>query len=167
MAFRRQKRATVKAGGTLNSPGGLLSIDAVESISENQITDEDARASGCVDRNEILKALNREGTLYRIRFHRLGDDPRRALRADDALDDATMAMLRKKLDKLDWAIPVMRVIRDNPRVVSTELAPQVGMERPDFKLKVRRLKALGLTESFSPGYELSPRGAAVLRVLDA
>src|SRR5262249_31900596 len=27
VAFRRQKRATVKEGGTLNSPGGLLSID--------------------------------------------------------------------------------------------------------------------------------------------
>ena len=89
-----------------------------------------------------------------------------ALRADDALDDTTLAELRKKLDKLDWALPVMRVIRDNPRVVSTELAPQVGMERPEFKLNVRKLKALGLTESFSPGYELSPRGAAVLRALD-
>ena len=165
LAFRRQKRATVKAGGTLNSPGGLLSIDEVRVISEDAITDADARAAGCADRDEILKALNPEGTLYRFRFHRIGDDPRRALRADDALDDATLALLRKKLDGLDWAEAVLRVIRDNPRVVSTELAPQVGMARPDFKLKVRRLKALGLTESFSPGYELSPRGDAVLRSL--
>jgi len=167
VAFRRQKRATVKAGGTLNSPGGLLSIDSVDAITEDDITDAEARAAGCADRNEILGALNPEGTLYRIRFRRIGDDPRRALRADDAIDDATLAALRKKLDKLDWAIPVLRVIRDNPQVVSTELAPQVGMERPDFKLKVRRLKALGLTESLLTGYLLSARGKAVLRALDA
>ena len=75
--------------------------------------------------------------------------------------------LRKKLATLDWALPVLRVIRDNPAIVSTDLAPQVGMERPDFKLKVRRLKALGLTESLLTGYRLSPRGEAVLRLLDA
>jgi len=163
VAFRRQKRATVKAGGTLNSPGGLLSIDAVDAIDESEITDADARAAGCTSRDEILAALKLEGTLYCFRFHRIGEDPRRALRADDALSADDVAMLRKKLAPLDWAAPVLRLIRDNPRVVSTELAPQVGMERPDFKLKVRKLKALGLTESFSPGYELSPRGAAVLR----
>src|SRR4051812_14606273 len=117
VAFRRQKRATVKTGGTLNSPGGLLSIDSVDPITEDDITDADARAAGCADRDEILGALNSEGTLYRVRFHRLGDDPRRALRADDAIDDATMAMLRKNLDRLDWAIPVLRVIRDNPAIV--------------------------------------------------
>ncbi|MEY2397459.1 MAG: hypothetical protein QOJ00_633 [Actinomycetota bacterium] len=163
VAFRRQKRPTVKAGGTLNSRGGLLSIDEVAAISEADITDADARAAGCADRDEILAALKADGTLYRFRFHRIGDDPRKALRADDAISDEDLVMLRKKLARLDWAADVLRVIRDHPEVVSTELAPQVGMERPDFKLKVRRLKALGLTESLLVGYRLSPRGLAVLR----
>lgn len=153
----------MRAGGTLNSPGGLLAIDEVTAIEEDDITEADALEAGHSSRAELIKALRPEGTMFRIRFHRVGDDPRRALRADDALDDETLAVLRTKLGRMEWAPAVLRVIRDHPRVVSTELAPLVGMERADFKLKVRRLKALGLTESFSPGYEISPRGRAVLR----
>jgi hypothetical protein len=43
-----------------------------------------------------------------------------------------------------------------------DLADACGRERLDFKLDVRKLKALGLTESLSVGYRLSPRGAAYL-----
>ena len=35
------------------------------------------------------------------------------------------------------------------------------MERAPFKLNVRKLKALGLTESLEKGYRLSPRGEAL------
>jgi hypothetical protein len=35
--------------------------------------------------------------------------------------------------------------------------------RPAFKLNVRKLKELGLTESLDIGYRLSPRGEAVMR----
>jgi hypothetical protein len=47
--------------------------------------------------------------------------------------------------------------------VSTVLAEQLGEERMRFKGKVRRLKALGLTESLDVGYRLTPLGEAVLR----
>ena len=40
------------------------------------------------------------------------------------------------------------------------LAEQIGLDIPHFKPWVRKLKALGLTESLRPGYRLSPRGAA-------
>jgi hypothetical protein len=36
------------------------------------------------------------------------------------------------------------------------------MERLPFKANVRKLKALGLTESLDIGYRLSPRGEALL-----
>jgi hypothetical protein len=165
IAFRRQKRATVKVGGTLRSPGGVLAIDAVDAIDEGEITDADARRAGHADRDDALRSLRPDGTLFRIRFHRVGDDPRRALRADAELDDDALADLRTKLRRLEWSVPVLRVIRDNPAVVSTLLAPQVGMERMQFKLRVRRLKELGLTESLETGYRLSPRGEAALRFL--
>ncbi|MEY2418612.1 MAG: hypothetical protein QOG90_1292 [Actinomycetota bacterium] len=158
LAFRRQKRPTVKAGGTLRSPGGVLFIDAVDPIEESDITDADARAAGHPDRADVVSALRPEGTLYRIRFHLHGDDPRVALRDQTELSDAE----RAKLARLDWAVPVLRLIGDNTGVVSTELAPQVGMERLPFKQKVRRLKELGLTESLETGYRLSPRGQAFL-----
>ena len=54
------------------------------------------------------------------------------------------------------------MIRDHPAVVSTELAEHLGVERPMLKLNIRKLKALGLTESLGTGYRLSPRGATYL-----
>jgi hypothetical protein len=38
----------------------------------------------------------------------------------------------------------------------------MGYDRPAFKLDVRKLKRLGLTESLEVGYRLSPRGRAYL-----
>ncbi len=61
-----------------------------------------------------------------------------------------------------WTWRTLAQIRDHPGVVSTELAAEVGEERAYFKLRVRRLKALGLTESLEIGYLLSPRGEALL-----
>jgi hypothetical protein len=41
----------------------------------------------------------------------------------------------------------------------------VGREKHPFKLDVRKLKELGLTESLEVGYRLSPRGRAVMEGL--
>lgn len=38
----------------------------------------------------------------------------------------------------------------------------LGRERDPFKLDVRKLKNLGLTQSFDVGYAISPRGEAYL-----
>ncbi|MDP1792826.1 MAG: hypothetical protein Q8K63_01710, partial [Acidimicrobiales bacterium] len=126
VAYRRQKRPTVKAGGFLRSPGGYLAIDAVEEVDEFTLTDADARAAGHVDRAELIKSLRPDGTLFRFRFHLAGEDPRDTLRGTTELDG--LDLVRKKLARYEWAIPVLKLIRDNPEVVSTELAPQVGME---------------------------------------
>jgi hypothetical protein len=42
----------------------------------------------------------------------------------------------------------------------------VGRDTAKFKNDVRKLKSLGLTISHSPGYELSPRGHALLARLE-
>jgi hypothetical protein len=168
VAFRRWKRPTVKPGGTLQSPGGLLAIDEVTPIGPQDINDADARAAGAADREAVLASLRPDGQLYRVRFHRVGDDPRIALRQCTDFDDAELSELTRAVTRLPWAGPILRLIADNPGVVSTELAPQVGFDRAPFKEKVRRLKALGLTESLDVGYRLSPRGAALLsRLPDA
>jgi hypothetical protein len=166
VAFRRWKRPTVKAGGTLQSPAGLLAIDEVAVVEPEAVSDDDARAAGYRDREDVLANLRPGGTLHRIRFHRLGEDPRIALRQQDQLDDAELAELRAALDRMEWAAPVLRLIADHPAVVSTELAARMGVERLQFKQRVRRLKALGLTESLETGYRLSPRGRAVLARID-
>ena len=171
LAFRRWKRPTVKAGGTLRSPGGFLAIDAVEIVGEDDLDDAQARRAGHADLDELRKQLGPptdDRALYRIVFHLAGPDPRDVLRADDALDADDVAELRTRLDRLDraaskpWTDATLRVIAAQPAVVSTTLAEELGMERPAFKLNVRKLKALGLTESLGVGYRLSPRGEAFL-----
>jgi hypothetical protein len=170
LAFRRWKRPTVKAGGRLTTPAGVLAIDDVAVIEESDITDGDARRSGFGDRAGLLAELTgREGVLYRIAFHRVGEDPRIALRAQDALTEADVAEIGRRLGRLDaasahgpWTEAVLRLIEARPAVRAGDLAESLGRERLAFKADVRKLKALGLTESLGVGYRLSPRGEAWL-----
>jgi len=169
--FRRQKRPTVKAGGTLRTQVGMLDIVDVTRIEIDQVTDKDARRSGARDRDEVVADLTKkdEGDVYRVRLRYAGADPRLALRADDDLSDDDVAALTAKLDRLDtsssfgvWTRQTMRLIADRPHVRAPDLAASVGRDTLPFKDDVRKLKALGLTISHSPGYELSPRGRALL-----
>jgi hypothetical protein len=162
VAFRRWKRPSVKPGGTLVSPGGLLGIDSVEAIDDAQVDDDAAREAGYESRKELFLNIRGEGQLYRIGFHRIGDDPRVALRQRIELTEPEWAPITKLFQRNDWALPYLRLIEDSPGIVSTELAARAGVERLAFKQRVRRLKALGLTESLEVGYRLSPRGRAVL-----
>jgi hypothetical protein len=167
IALRRWKRPTVKEGGTLQSPGGVLGIDEVTIIEPDELTDDDALAAGYQSRQEALGDLRPDGDLYRIRFHRIGDDPRMALRRRNDLDNEDVAEVLGVLGRLSWAIPTLRLIAERPEIVSTELAASVGIDRAPFKRRVQRLKTLGLTESLDVGYRLSPRGQALLAHIDA
>jgi hypothetical protein len=173
--FRRQKRPTVKPGGTLRTRLGMLAIDDVDRIELGDVTDDDARRSGARDRDQVIAELRSkpEGDYYRIRLRFAGPDPRVALRADDELSDDDVSQLAAKLDRLDrsaahgpWTRVTMRLIDARPHVRAPDLAASVGLDTATFKNDVRKLKALGLTISHSPGYELSPRGHALLRLLD-
>jgi len=169
VAFRRWRRPTVRSGGTLRGPYGVIAIDELSPITPEDITDEDAWRAGATDRNEVLRRLaKREGELYRIAFHHVGDDPRLQLREQLPADDDLAALLAA-LDDMDarrrsgpWTRTVLRIIDDQPEVLAGDLAEQLGRERLSFKRDVRRLKELGLTVSHPVGYRLSPRGRAVL-----
>ncbi len=162
VAFRRWKRPSVKAGGTLLSPAGLLAIDEAQSITAGDVTDEEARAAGYADRLEVLAGLRSDGQFYRVRFHRSGEDPRVELRNRAEFSRAELDDLLRTLKRVEWALPVMQLIATKPGVVSTDLASLLDVDRSVFKQRVRHLKALGLTESLEVGYRLSPRGTAVL-----
>lgn len=95
VAYRRWKRPTVRAGGTLRMAVGVLAIESVEPCEEPGVSEADARQAGHASREE--------------------------------------------------------------------LAAELGFERAWLKLQIRKLKELGLTESLSPGYRLSPRGLRLLR----
>ena len=165
VAFRRWRRPTVRAGGTLQSPVGVLAIDEVAVIGPSDITADDARAAGFDAPDAVLGRLSPEGTLYRIRFHRVGDDPRVDLRQRTELDGAQDRTMLASVGRLAWATQTLRLIEQRPGVVSTELAAEQGLDRLTFKRRVRRLKELGLTESLAVGYRISPRGRSVLEHL--
>ena len=46
LAFRRWRRPSVRAGGTLKTAVGVLAIESVEPITESGITAEDAHRAG-------------------------------------------------------------------------------------------------------------------------
>lgn len=172
LAFRRWKRATVKSGGTLQSPVGQLAIESVERTSLKAISADDARRSGFESKAALLRELaKREGHLYRVELRFVGGDPRDALREDDALSAEDVATLRVKLDRSDersaapWSRQTIALVAANPGRRAGDLAPRMGMELRDFKANVRKLKKLGLTESLKVGYRLSPRGEALVEAL--
>lgn len=170
IVLRRWRRPSVSNGGTLLTAIGQLAIDAVEAISEAGIDSDTAKAAGFGTREGALAALSgREGELYRIRVHLIGPDPREALRELDKLSDAEASKLIGRLDRLDarqpWTRATLDLIAAHPARRAAELAALLGREMLPFKQDVRKLGALGLTESLEVGYRLSPRGEALLAKL--
>ena len=169
LAFRRWKRPTVKSGGTLRTRIGMLAIESVEAIEEGDLDERQARAAGHADLDDLLAALEgREGQLYRVKLAMGGQDPRDSLR-DTIAQGPELEALVKKLAGKDrrsprgaWTRLTLELIRDHPGRRAADLAEQVDLDKPTFKRDVRKLKELGLTISLETGYELSPRGAAVL-----
>jgi hypothetical protein len=75
---------------------------------------------------------------------------------------ARLARLDRSSRHGAWTAEVLRLIADRPAVRAGDLAASLGRETAPFKVDVRKLKELGLTESLDVGYRLSPRGRAVL-----
>lgn len=174
LLFRRWSRPGAKSGGTQMTQGGVVGIDAVEVVEPHEITDLDAREAGYASVSDLLEHLAyRTDPIYRLRVYWIGEDPRIALRENAELSDAELSELLSKLEKLDrgsksgeWTTKFLQLIHDNPAKYSGVLAKKVGMEIAKFKPMVRKLKALGLTESLEVGYRLSPRGLKVLENLE-
>ena len=173
-AFRRWQAPRVRAGGRQRTAVGVIGFDAVEAIDRASISDEDATRAGFASRDALLAFVDRRaaGTIYRIRLRLVGPDPRVALR-ESVPDAGELREVASRLERLDrasrhgpWTRSVLQAIRDGPGVPAAELAAGFGREKLPFKLDVRKLKELGLTESLRPGYRLSRRGHAVLDLFE-
>ena len=171
LAFRRWKRPTVKAAGTLQTAMGVLEVKSVDVITVDQITRRDASRAGYESRDDLLAELNRRkiGSIYRIRLRYLGEDPRVELRTQDNLSADELDSVSNRLSKMDsrsatgpWTRQTLTLIAMNPAKRAAELADSLQMDTPRFKQNVRNLKQLGLTESLKVGYRLSQRGKMIL-----
>ena len=172
LAFRRWRRPSVRAGGTLLTAVGQLEIVSVNEVVMTRISEEDARGAGYSSRDELLIELRArdEGRLYRIELGGLRADPRVALRAAASLTEKERDDIVRRLGRLDersshgpWTRETLELIRSRPGVRAGDLCGLVGLELHPFKTNVRKLKTLGLTESLEVGYRLSPRGVSFMR----
>lgn len=174
VTFRTWTKPQAKVGGRYRVAGMLLEATAVGEVAVSKLTEDHAIAAGEADLTTLLKRLKQpapDSSVWRVDLRYIGIDDRIERRAIDELTDDDIAALRSRLDRLDrvastpWTRTTLRLIEKYPAVVSTELAALTGQERPGFKLNVRKLKEMGLTESLQVGYQLSPRGVALLRAI--
>lgn len=168
VTFRAWKRAQAKVGGRYRIAGMMIEVTDVRQVAAANITRADARRTGAPDAATVRKRLGDADWVWRLEFVLVGADDRIARRLDTS--PAELDHVAARLARLDhhqpWTRATLDLIARNPGVVSTTLAGELGQERPAFKLNVRKLKELGLTESLDVGYRLSPRGEAVLRNLN-
>ncbi|MQA00628.1 MAG: hypothetical protein GEU80_15070 [Dehalococcoidia bacterium] len=181
LTFRRWTRPQAKPGGRYRVwDAGLIEVTSVETVAASRITDDEARRAGFADRETLLGYLGADGEgaggeaeVYRVEFRFAGPDDRPGPPAHAAeLSDADIETLRGRLERMDarsgdgpWTLDTLRAIEAHPRRRAADLAAQLGRERLPFKADVRKLKALGLTLSREVGYELAPRGKALLEKL--
>jgi hypothetical protein len=144
LTFRQWKRPQAVAGRRYRTPVGMIEVTDVRQV---DTVGPDELARGDFD------DLRGEGPWTRVEFRFVGDDPRTALQQDTDVE-------WRDLGPLD---AILRLIAERPGVRAADLAASMGRERLPFKADVRKLKALGLTESLPVGYRLSPRGEAFLR----
>jgi hypothetical protein len=136
------------------------------------ITEDDAARSGFASREALVAYLAELGPLdastevWRVALHHGGDGDRVELALIDTLGPDDVTAIKEKLARMDkggpWTKKTLALIEKNPRVAASKLAPKLGKETLDFKANVRKLKKLGLTQSFEVGYEIAPRGRAYL-----
>jgi hypothetical protein len=173
LAFRRWDRPRATAGGSQRTPIGVIGFESVQVVSRDEVSDEEARRAGFETRDELLTFLDHrtEGDIYRVQLRVAGPDPRIALR-ESIPDEGEAAQIEQRLARLDqfsthgpWTRAVLEAIRDQPGRRAGDLAAEMDRPRLPFKMDVRKLKELGLTESLEVGYRLSPRGLAIMERL--
>lgn len=174
LAFRKWQKASVKEGSLLHTSIGLVAISKLETVSENDITDQDALKAGFTDKKQLLKSLTNTATgmIFKISVRYHSPDPRIKLREQTELSEQQFTDLKKKLERLDnhsklgpWTEKILLTLKDNPNLHAIGIAKLTGFEKEWLKLNIRKLKNLGLTISHTIGYEISPKGKEFLNML--
>jgi hypothetical protein len=173
LTFRRWQKPHVKVGGRYRChPIGVIEVDEVSLVKARSITTDDAARAGFASKKVLLDYLAELGPLdgateiYRVAIHHGGDGDRVQLALQDALTKDDVRVITQKLARMDaggpWTKKTLAAIEKNPRVAASKLAVMLKREKLELKTDIRKLKKLGLTQSFEVGYEIAPRGRAYL-----
>ena len=171
VTFRLWKRLRAKVGGQYAVGPVVIEVDAIEMIPFHAVTKRDIQLAGASSRDALRERAAHAGPIdddtlvYRIEFHVVGAKPTRTAAP---FDDEHVALVNTKLDAMDsrsktgaWTRAALSLIGEHEGMVSTELAGVMQQPRMEFKADVRKLKALGLTESLETGYRLTPLGRRI------
>lgn len=177
LTFRTWEKPHVKAGGRYRvHPIGVVEVLSVDRVPLGAISEEDARAGGFASRAELLaymapvakQPLTARSPVFRVDFRHGGDGDRVTVALDPELSPEALADLERRRGRMErsgpWVHQVLKLIHKHPRVAASKLALKLGRETAPFKIDVRKLKKLGLTQSFEVGYEVSPRGLRYLEL---
>ena len=176
LTFRRWDKPHVRAGGRYRChPIGVLEVDDIRRVRVADITERDAKLAGFAQRAELVDymrtvpgddELSDDTEVFRVELHHGGDGDRVEVALDDKLSADDISAIAARLARMDrespWTRKTLQLIAKHPRVAASKLAAKLGRDTLPFKIDVRKLKKLGLTQSFEVGYELSPRGRAFL-----
>ena len=175
LTFRLWDKPHVKVGGRYRvHPIGVVEVNAVEAVTIADVSERDAREGGFGSRAELLEymapvaksPLTERTPVFRVAFMHGGDGDRVPMALETNLTAEALAELEKRLARLDrdgpWTRRVLELILKHPRVAASKLALKLHRETEPVKIDVRKLKKLGLTQSFEVGYEVSPRGLRYL-----
>ncbi len=168
LTYRVWRQPRAKVGGRYNIPPfGAIEVTAVSRTHLGEVTPAEARDAGFEDVDGLRAQLKTPGDteVYRVAFHFLGSTPVKQPQSH-LLAEADLDGMATRLTRMDgdapWTRRTLTLIGMQPGTRAGDLAPDVGQDTPVFKRNVRKLKALGLTESLEVGYRLSPRGWQVL-----
>ncbi len=168
-SFRRWKKPQVKVGGEYNIPPyGAIRVTNMTMLALQDASRKAIRDSGSTSIDELSKLLRctPADTVYQVKFTYLGKDAVNQPDRSVELTAEEIENLTRKVDRFDretpWAWQTLRLIANRPGTRAGDLAPEVNQELTVFKRNVRKLKALGLTESLEVGYQLSDRGRLLL-----
>ena len=175
-AFRKWAKPLVKNGSQIKTSAGIVEVIAIAKCEWSEIGEIDAVQAGYHDLKSLTDVLNKipVGDIFCIRVRYKSADPRLELREQTILSEEELELLKNKVARLDqfskqgsWTMLLLNAIRNHPKLKAADLAKKTGKEKDWLKLNIRKLKNLGLTISYEPGYTLSPLGMYFLDQIQA
>lgn len=166
LTFRNWKRPHAKVGGVYRlRPSGAVKVTRLGTVRLSELTSEDARCAGFISVDALAAFLDLplSAAVTKVEFALTDDAPK-------GIPTLTPAEVAKRLAATDqrsaapWTARALALIDAHPATRAGDLAPVMGWETPKFKANVRKLKALGLTQSLEVGYRLTDLGARVVRM---
>ena len=164
VSFRNWKRPHAAVGGVYRlRPAGAVKVTDVRTVRLSDSATDDLRRAGfdtVAAVADFLK-LPESATVTRVEFE-LTEEPAAkpppALSAEEVIGRLQASDRRSTAP---WTAEVLALIRAHPATRAGDLAPAMGWQTPAFKANVRKLKALGLTQSLETGYRLTELGERV------